>query len=504
MERISLLDDLFLWLERRSQPMHVAGLMILEKPEGASSGFVSDLVDFMREHRQPSEPFNLRVKNKRFGHYWEVDKNFDLDHHFRHVALPKPAGVKELLTFVSIEHSNLLDRNRPLWESYLIEGVNRRHFAIYDKVHHSMLDGVSGVRHAMRLFGIDPEKREMPPTWQLPPYQPPASAEEAITGGRLRALKDLASNAARQIRTVPNLTKALYKTVKQASSDPEYAAIYKAPACKLNEPITGSRRFVAQSYDRARVKAIADRTRSTSNDVILALCGTVLRNYLLSMDALPEQPLISLVPMSLRTDDSIGGNQVAAILANLGTHKADPLERLDTVKQSVEQAKERYAAMTREEIINYTALMLAPTGLTVMTGLMPQWQAFNVIISNVPGPTKSLYWNGARLERYYPVSIISNHMALNITLVSYEDRLEFGIVGCRRTLPSLQRLLGLFDDALVELEREVGIEELKPNKRVNVISGSKVKHKVEQNVPVEKNEHAVNVSRVEERVPEPA
>ena len=159
-----------------------------------------------------------------------------------------------------------------------------------------------------------------------------------------------------------------------------------------------------------------------------------------------------MVPVSLRRDDSEGGNQIAMILANLGTHIADPYNRLEVIKHSVQTAKDRFREMTPEEILNYTALTMAPTGLNLMTGLAPKWRAFNVIISNVPGPKETLYWNGAKLEGMYPVSIPVDHVALNITLLSYLDQLEFGITACRRTLPSMQRLLDYIENGIHELE----------------------------------------------------
>ena len=201
-----------------------------------------------------------------------------------------------------------------------------------------------------------------------------------------------------------------------------------------------------------RIKALCKKFDATVNDVVLAICGSALRDYLISQHALPDQPLIAMVPVSIRQDDSEGGNQIAMILANLGTHIADPYNRLEVIKHSVQTAKNRFKQMTPEEMLNYTALTMAPTGLNMLTGLAPKWRAFNVVISNVPGPKKDLYWNGARLEGMYPVSIPIDHIALNITLVSYTDQLEFGLTACRRTLPSMQRLLDYIDNGIHELE----------------------------------------------------
>ena len=193
------------------------------------------------------------------------------------------------------------------------------------------------------------------------------------------------------------------------------------------------------------------------NDVVLAVCASTLRNYLISQQALPTKPLIAMVPMSLRHDGSDSGNQIAMILANLGTHVADPAKRLEVIRSSISDAKTRFSQMSLDEAINYTALTLAPAGLNMLTGISHKLQAFNVVISNVPGPKKHLYWNGAKLDGMYPVSIPLDRIALNITLVSYVDQLEFGFTACRRTLPSMQRLLDYVDTGLEELEIAYGM-----------------------------------------------
>ncbi|MFZ5604341.1 MAG: WS/DGAT/MGAT family O-acyltransferase [Pseudomonadota bacterium] len=455
MQRLSLEDNIFLWLERRQQPLHVAGLQIYSFPEDANGHFVTDLASYMRRFSAPSPPFDLRVESRWSGNFWQHDPHFDLDHHFRHVALPKPGGVKELMSFISAEHSNLLDRSRPMWESYLIEAVHGRHFALYTKIHHSLVDGVSAMRLGMRMLSDSQERRDMPPIWQLPPARHDHRAHPASAVAQVRAVAHLVGE---QVDSIPAVARALVRTVQRARANPELANLYAAPQCRLNSGITGSRRFAAQSFAASRLKSIALLTGSTCNDVILAICAAALRVYLQNCNDLPAKPLVAMVPMSLRKDDSEGGNQVAVILANLATHKADPLQRLEIIRQSVNEGKERFCSMTKEQIINYTALTLAPTGLSVLTGLLPQLMAFNVVISNVPGPKDPCYWNGARLENMFPVSAIVNHMALNITIISYQDRLEFGVLGCRRTLPSMQRLLTYMEQGLEELENALGLQ----------------------------------------------
>ena len=196
---------------------------------------------------------------------------------------------------------------------------------------------------------------------------------------------------------------------------------------------------------------------TTVNDVVMAMCATALRSYLMNQDALPEKPLIAMVPVSLRKDDSSGGNQVGVILASLHTDVTSPVTRLMQIHEDVKAAKDRYADMSAEEIINYTALTLAPAAFNLLTGMAPKWQTFNVVISNVPGPRETCYWNGATMDGMYPVSIAMDRLALNMTLPSYGDQVEFGLIGCRRTLPSLQRMLDYLEEALVELEAAAGL-----------------------------------------------
>jgi len=451
MKPLSPVDQLFLMLEKRQQPMHVAGLMLFSYPEDAGSDYISDIAEFMRSYQTPVQPFSQKLHYRLGRPFWIPDKQFDLDHHFRHEALPHPGRIRELLALVSAEHSNLMDRHRPLWETHLIEGIENRQFALYSKVHHSMMDGISAMRMGMRALSSDPDERNVAPVWAFEPKRTPRPAPttaEAVSG-----LARLAGAAGKQVATLPGLLSEVYKVSQKAKKDDNFVSIFQAPQSLLNQCITGSRRFAAQSYSLSRIKRIGKAYGCTVNDIVLTICGSALREYLIGQNALPEAPLIAMVPVSLRDDEhSTGGNNIATILANLGTHIADPANRLRVIKASVEDAKARYRQMSKTDILNFTALMLAPTGLNLITGLAPKWQAFNVVISNVPGPREPLYWNGARLTGMYPVSIALDRMALNITLTSYCDQLEFGLIGCRRTLPSMQRMLDYLEQGLKELE----------------------------------------------------
>ena len=455
MTPLSPTDQLFLWLEKRQQPMHVGGLQLFSFPENAPDDYVARLAEQLRQQHQVTAPFNRRLSYRLGQPVWVEDDQLDLEHHFRFEALPTPGRIRELLSFVSAEHSHLMDRERPMWEVHLIEGLKDRQFALYTKVHHSLIDGVSAMRLATRMLSENPQETGMPPIWDMTPRARSGGDDGSLS--LWRSVAHLLGSSGKQLGTIPTVAKELLKTINQARKDPAYHSIFHAPRSVLNQKITGSRRFAAQSYCLKRIKAVCEAYGTTVNDVVTAMCASALRTYLMNQDALPAKPLIAFVPVSLRRDDSSEGNQVGVILANLHTDENNPGQRLMKIHQSMEEAKDRYRNMSSEEIVNYTALTLAPAAFHLLTGMAPNWQTFNVVISNVPGPSEPRYWNGARLEGMYPVSIAMDRLALNMTLTSYNGQVEFGLIGCRRTLPSMQRMLDHLEEGLAELETAAGL-----------------------------------------------
>ncbi|MFP3976616.1 WS/DGAT/MGAT family O-acyltransferase [Marinobacter sp. KMM 10035] len=458
MKPLSPTDQLFLWLEKRQQPMHVGGLQIFSFPENAPDDYVARLAEQLRKDTEVTAPFNLRLDSRLAQPVWAQDDHLDLEHHFRFVALPTPGRIRELLAFISAEHSHLMDRERPLWEFHLIEGLGDRQFAVYIKVHHSLVDGISAMRMTQKMLSTDPSRRNMPPVWDMVVRQ--GQSGDRSSPSLWQSISHLLGESGKQLGTVPAVARELLRSVNKARKDPLYNSMFHAPRSILNRKITGSRRFAAQSYCLKRIKAVCHRYDATVNDVVTAMCASALRTYLMNQDALPEKPLIAMVPVSLRKyqksgEDQAEGNHVGVILANLHTDESHAGERLRKIHQGMQEAKERYAHMSPEEILNYTALTLAPACFHLLTGMAPKWQTFNVVISNVPGPKETSYWNGAKLEGMYPVSIAMDRMALNMTLTSYNDQIEFGLIGCRRTLPSLQRMLDYLEDGLVELEQDM-------------------------------------------------
>jgi WS/DGAT/MGAT family acyltransferase len=243
------------------------------------------------------------------------------------------------------------------------------------------------------------------------------------------------------------------RSLVRSFSDQANAFPFKAPASSLNVPITGARRFAADQWELERLRNVAKGLGGTLNDVVLTMSGGALRRYLTDLDALPDDPLIAMVPVSLRTDDSDEGNSVGVILCNLGTTIDDPVERFALVHQSSEIGKLQLKGLNAAGVLALSAMTFAPLGL----GPMYRFEAlrrppFNIVISNVPGPKQPLYWNGAQLDGAYPASIPIDGQALNITCTSYADHMGFGLVGCRRSAPHLQRLLEHLETSLCELE----------------------------------------------------
>ncbi|MDV2467523.1 wax ester/triacylglycerol synthase family O-acyltransferase [Acinetobacter chinensis] len=443
------IDFIFLTLEKRQQPMHVGGLFLFQIPDNAPETFIQDLVTDIRNSKSvPIPPFN----NKLNGLFWDEDEEFDLDHHFRHIALPHPGRIRELLTYISQEHSALIDRAKPLWTCHIIEGIEGNRFGMYFKIHHAMVDGIAGMRLVEKSLSHDPDTKSIVPPWCVEGKrakrlkQPKASKIKGI----LATLKD-------QLEATPIVTQELFNTVfKDMGKNPDYVSSFQAPQSILNQRVSSSRRFAAQSFEFSRLHRIAKALGVTINDVVLAICSGALREYLLKQNALPKKPLIAMVPASIRDDDSAVSNRITMILANLGTHKEDPLERLQIVRRSVMNAKERFKRMNSSQIMNYSAFVYGVAGMNIASGILPKRQAFNLVISNVPGPREPLYWNGARLDALYPASIVLDGQALNITMTSYMDKLEVGLTACRNALPKMQNLLTHLEDEIQLFEKITG------------------------------------------------
>ncbi|HWA66638.1 MAG TPA: wax ester/triacylglycerol synthase family O-acyltransferase [Mycobacteriales bacterium] len=452
MALLSLQDQAFLLPETRDQPMHVGGLQLFTPPEGAGRDYLEDVYAEMLAIEEIAPLFRRRIHRSvgTLGQWvWQEDKELDLEHHVRHSALPRPGRIRELLALVSRLHSTLLDRQRPLWELHLIEGLEDGRFAIYSKLHHAVMDGVSAMRLMQSSLTTDPDDMSLRAPYIAreigPGHSTSSGFSPAVLAGLAReAVSETVALGPLALRAADRLLR------EQAAALPS-----PAPRTILNGAITGSRRFAAQSWPLERLQVIRKQAGVTLNDVVLALCSGALRAYLDEQQELPEASLVAMVPVHLSAigKGTSAGNNVGAILTSLGTDQPDPARRLETIVESMQHGKDLLASLSRVQAVALSAVAMAPLAMSSFFGinrLLPP--PFNLVISNVPGPKEPLWSQGARLEAFYPLSIPTVGQALNITVTSYVENMEFGLTGCRRHVPHLQRLLTHLDTALDELE----------------------------------------------------
>jgi WS/DGAT/MGAT family acyltransferase len=457
MDFLNLLDAAWLYVDTYATPMHVANLLILSPPPGAPEDYVGQLVAEFKAAGHVAPPFDKRLMGGFLSsviYAWTKDEAPDLDYHVRHSGLPRPGGERELGILVSRLHGHPLDFTRPLWECHFIEGLEGGRFAIYFKMHHSMIDGVSGMRLLQRRLTTDPGRRGMSPPWASTAGDEPEIRTEPAdaSAGALVNMSDLMREQAGSVADVGMALLELARAGVGSGDDPLIAPL-TCPSSVINGRITAQRRFATQTIELERVKALAKAADCTVNDVILAVCSASLRRFLGEMDALPEEPLIAGLPVNVRQEgDESTGTAISFICANLGTHLDDPRERLAVIHASTQRAKEHLQHLPPAGLTQYTIAFMAPYILQLLTGLGGRVQpVFNLTISNVAGPAEPLYLNGARLEAMYPLSLLSHGQALNITCLSYNGTLNFGITGCRDTLPHMQRLAVYAGEAFEEL-----------------------------------------------------
>ena len=458
MSLIAPQDAAFLLGETAGQPTHVAGLAVYELPPGAGPDYVSRLYHEMLTHteihprlrQRPADPVGS-VGNV----WWTEEHDIDLEYHVRLAALPRPGRVRELLELVSRLHSQMLDRHHPLWEFYLIEGLEGGRFATYTKIHHALYDGVASTQLLTRWLSPDPDARGTTPWWSAT-HQRPSQAKTGQAGGRTAQVARAAGQTARLAVDLAGLASPAGKMAARGLRRQATGLPYRAPRTMLNTSITGSRRFAAQQWPLERIKSAGAAHNATVNDVVLAMCAGALRRYLIEQDALPGSALTAGVPVSLRSLGAFGdsGNAVGIVPCSLATQLADPHRRLTEIMASMNSAKAQLATQSTLQTQLLTGLIatgpLLATHIPGVADLAPT--SVNLIVSNVPGPREPLYWDGARMQGMYPLSVPQQGQALNITVVSYAGQLNFGLTGCRRRLPHLQHMLTYLEDSLAELE----------------------------------------------------
>src|SRR5215470_528986 len=366
--RLPVTDAMFRYAETRETMLHVASVLPFTPPPDAPPDHLRDLVEDIRAHRTLQPPWNLRLRHPDFLWHplqaWIEREDVDVDYHVRRSALPAPGDERELGVLVSRLHSNNLDFHHPPWEMHIIEGLERGRFAFYAKIHHSLVDGYSGMRMMERSMSKDPNDRATPLFLNAPA---PARVPRPEQTGAFDA-PGLLQLAKEQLGASKQLGKALLGLFQAARREHDDLVMpFKAPKSILNGPIGRNRRFATQKIEVARVKALGKKTGATVNDIVLALSGASLRRFLLDLDALPAEPLIAMLPVNIRPKDDVGGgNAVAAILATLATDLADPAERLRHIVGSTSRAKQQLQGMSKQAIMGYSSFLLSPVGLQML------------------------------------------------------------------------------------------------------------------------------------------
>jgi WS/DGAT/MGAT family acyltransferase len=473
-QQLTGLDAAFLAMETHAVFGHVGSVCILDpstSPEPVTLDRVTRLIE-ERLHLLP--PFRRRLVTVPLGldqPYWIEDPDFDIEYHVRELALPAPGDDRQLAEQASRLHARPLDRSRPLWELYLVHGLQGGRVAIYSKVHHAAIDGVSGGELLTAILDLSPEGRTVEPEPWRPEPEPRALAmlgrsavslaghpvrAARMTYGLARSLPSLATSPARpRLPLVDRLLRRDAGIVLPSSG-------LRAPATPFNRAISPHRRWAFRTLPLADVKAVKNAAGGTVNDVVMALSAGALRAWLLDHDALPEGPLVAAVPVSIRTEEQKGsaGNKVSTMLAALPTHLADPVERLHACTAAMLAAKDQHGALPATLLSDVTqfampALAGQAARLAARVRLVERVSPFNLFVSNVPGPNVALYYAGCRLLGYYPLSAIADGQGLNITVCSLDGGMHFGLIADRELVPDLDRMAGYLVDELAVLRKSL-------------------------------------------------
>ncbi|MGB5209201.1 MAG: wax ester/triacylglycerol synthase family O-acyltransferase [Gammaproteobacteria bacterium] len=451
MPNLSFYDYAFLVTETADSPKHVAGLQILRPPEDYTGDYVADLVAALSE-RQPGAPFSMRFHSPMFGMpRWVEDEHFDLSYHLRQTRLPHPGTRQQLMDVVARLHSVLLDRQRPLWEMHVIEGLDDGCFALYSKIHHAYCDGATLVRLMLGTLNRTAEDQSVRASWE--PLE--KASYHQHDKGLLPRIGQGVDQVRRGAATAVELTGLAARMVMQrlGANAGRLPVPFTAPRTKLNAAVTRARRAAIGQLPMDGVKTLCEQTGTTINDVLVTICDIALTRYLREHDDRPSGPLVAQMPVSLRRDGNEQmGNQIAIMPVTLGRSSHDPLRRLHEVSRSCAEVKEESINMSRDTVSLYTLLIQGVAQAGEFLGMNDALPPLgNILISNVPGPRFPLYLRGSRLISSYPLSAIPPGLAMNITLFSYDGKFDIGLIAGYDAIPDINLLPGYMDEAFAAL-----------------------------------------------------
>lgn len=457
MKQLNSLDQQFLAVENATHTGHVGGLYVLEPPPGAPVAvealrtLVAGRLHLLSPLRRTLVEVPLRFDRP----YWVEVDDLDLTAHVREHTLAQPGGEEDLAALVAALHTPALDRNRPLWELHLIDGLSEGRQAVYGKVHHAVVDGISGAALLGALLDRDPQAPPVPAD-AFSPRPDLAPRRRHLVG---RGLANALTHPGRSLKALPKLLAHLDKL----------PGLARAPGTPFNAPISAQRVLSFGSVPVADVRAIRSAFGCTDNDVVLELCAALLRSWLSARGALPAEPLVIGVPVSLRAPradaglNRSGGNRISLMVVPLPTHLGDPAERLSAIATTMLLAKRQRAGLPDTWLTDVTDLV-PPALMGVSTRSIGRLlhgarrHPVNLVISHVPGPHVPLYLAGARMVAHYPVSAVSDALGgLNITVVGHDGDLDFGFVACPKLVPDLRDLAAGLAVALAALKSAIPV-----------------------------------------------
>ena len=460
MTKISIIDGGFLLTESHHSPKHVGALLILELPRGKGPAWLRKLLHEMKQ-APPGFPFNQKLKaGNTLQQELEPDEHFEIDYHVRHSVLPRPGSDDQLLDVVARLHANLLDRERPLWEFHLIEGLSNRRFAFYTKIHHVLCDGITFAHWFNDSGSLVPEDKETHTIWQRDAT--PASHEDDDIG-YTQMIMDGVKFLGGSIKTAIGVSTLSAKLLQRRffEGDSNIVLPLSAPKTSLNVATGAARNLAICKYPLAEVRAIAKSQGASINDLIMTLCDLAVNRYFRETGHAPEEPLVAYMPVNLRTDnEQEDGNLISLIQVKMASEHDDPLVSLQQIRKSSKSAREVFSHAARPAIQIYTllvALMSLGEEVLKLDKLLPP--AINLVISNVPGSREKLYFRGAEVLDIYPVSTLPPMTALNVTACSYAGTFYFGLISGRTAIPNLKKLTACLDEAYSELGQLTGVIE---------------------------------------------
>lgn len=460
------LDAAMMTAELVSNPMHVGAVLILSPPDDAGPDYVDELYRDALAGNDPVDPRLCRYPHQGVdtGGIW-VWRNADTLDVRQHCQRRTVSGDRdEFWRLIAELDAERLDRSRPMWMSYLIDGLEDGRFAFYIKVHHTVIDGVAGLKMIAEALSTDPERRSMPPFYaQHHREHPPPSTSTGLLPRLVAPLRSLAGTATSSVGLINHVVTGQIATVLDSLIGHTTVLPFGAPYTRFNGRLGPERAVAAASWPRDRIRAVQQAARVTGNDVVTAMVAGALRRWLLDRGELPKQSLVAICPITVRgrehaAADDEHGNMFGLWLCPLATNTDDPLARLDLIHRSMSEGKQWVAKRGSAASLLTVAGSIAATVLFPLLPFTPKIRTgYNVPISHVPGPRAERYWNGAHVDEMYPVSAVYDGQALNVTTCSYADRVGFGYVAGREVVPDIATLVTLTEQCLAELEAGLGV-----------------------------------------------